>query len=57
MIRSSLVVQWLGFHASTAGSTGWIPGQGTKILSAVWCGPKTKNLASDLVLKETKTSY
>ena len=25
------MVQWLGFHASIAGHTGWIPGQATKI--------------------------
>ena len=29
---TSLVVQWLGLCASTAGGTGSIPGQGTKIL-------------------------
>ena len=31
----SLVVQWLGLCASTAGNTGSIPGQGTKILHAM----------------------
>ena len=31
---NSLAVQWLGFHASTAGGTGSIPGRGTKILNA-----------------------
>ena len=34
----SLVVQWLGLHTSTAGDTGSIPGQGTKILHAALCG-------------------
>ena len=29
--RSSLVVQWLGLHRSTAGDTGSIPSGGTKI--------------------------
>ena len=29
------MVQWLGLHASTAGSPGLIPGRGTKILQAV----------------------
>ena len=29
---TSLVVQWLGLSATTAGGTGSIPGQGTKIL-------------------------
>lgn len=28
---TSLVVQWLGFQASTAGGLGSMPGQGTKI--------------------------
>ena len=28
---TSLAVQWLGLHASTAGGMGSIPGQGTKI--------------------------
>ena len=28
---TSLEVQWLGLHASTAGGMGSIPGQGTKI--------------------------
>ena len=40
---TSLVVQWLGFHASTAGmvrDTGLIPGQGTKISHATWHGQK-----------------
>ena len=29
--QTSLAVQWLKLHASTAGSTGSIPGEGTKI--------------------------
>ena len=33
--RNSLVEQWVGFCASSAGGTGPIPGQGTKILQAV----------------------
>ena len=32
------VVQWLGHYTSTAESIGSIPGQGTKILHAVWLG-------------------
>ena len=32
------MVQWLRLHASTAGVTGLIPGQG--ILHAAWCGQK-----------------
>lgn len=30
-IGTSQAIQWLRIHASTAGGTGWIPGQGTKI--------------------------
>ena len=37
---TSLVVQQLGLHASTAGGTSLIPGRGTKILHAPRCGPK-----------------
>ena len=37
-----LVVQWLRLPASTAGGTGLIPGQGTKILHAAWRGQKKK---------------
>ena len=37
---TSLVVQWLGIHTSIAGSTGSIPGQGTKIPHALWCSQK-----------------
>ena len=41
--RNSLVVQWLGLHASTAGGLGSIPGQGTKIPQASWWGQKQTN--------------
>ena len=34
----SLVVQWLGLHASTTGDGGSIPGLGTKMLHAMWGG-------------------
>ena len=37
---TSLAVQWLRLHASTAGHTGLIPGRGTKIPHAVWDGQK-----------------
>ena len=36
--QTSLMVQWLGLHASTTGDEGSVPGLGTKILHAVWCG-------------------
>ena len=35
MRGTSLVVQWLRLHVSTAGGMGLIPGQGPKILYAV----------------------
>ena len=38
---TSLAVQWLRFHASTAGGMGLIPGQGTNILHAL--PPKIEN--------------
>ena len=34
-VGTSLVVQWLGLHASTAGGQGSIPGWGTKIPHAL----------------------
>ena len=40
MRGNSLVVQWLGLHASTAGGPGSIPGWGTKILQAAQHGQK-----------------
>ena len=39
-IGNSLVVQWLGLCISTAGGPGSIPGRGTKIPQAAWCGQK-----------------
>ena len=39
---TSLIVQWLRLHAPTAGDTGSIPGQGTKILHYMQCGQKKK---------------
>ena len=39
---NSLVTQWLGLHASTAGATGLMPVQGTGFLQATQCGKKKK---------------
>ena len=51
--RNSLVVQWLGFPASTVGDTCSIPGQGTKILQALRWGEKNRtNKASRWILKK-----
>ena len=36
------MVQWLRLCTFTAGGTGSIPGQGTKILHATWCKGKEK---------------
>ena len=38
-LGTSLVVQWLRFHSSTAGDAGLIPGQRTEIPHAPWHGP------------------
>ena len=35
---NSLAVQWLGIGALTAKGPGSVPGQGTKIPQATWCG-------------------
>ena len=43
---TSLAVQWLGLHASTAGGSGSIPGRGTKILHAAQHSQKKKKKAS-----------
>lgn len=40
--RNSLVAQWLGIHTSAAGDQGLLPGLGTKIPQATWCGPLKK---------------
>ena len=40
---TSLAVRWLRLCASTAGGTGSIPGRGTKIPHAAWCGQTNKN--------------
>ena len=41
-LGNSLVVQWLGLHAFTAEGVGLIPGWGTKIPQAAWCGQRKK---------------
>ena len=37
---TSLAVQWLRFHASSARDMGSVPGQGTMIWHALWCSQK-----------------
>ena len=51
MWANSLVVHPLGLGTFTAGAWGSIPGLGTKISQAMWCGKKKKNQT-----KQTKTS-
>ena len=41
-LGTSQVGQWLGLHAPSAGGTGSIPGQGTRILLAAQYGKKEK---------------
>ena len=41
MMETSLIVQWLGLCASTAGDPDSIPGWESKILHATWQGQKT----------------
>ena len=40
--ETSLVVQWLRLHASTAGGMGSIPSWGSQIPHATWRGKKKK---------------
>ena len=51
-LGTSLAVQWLIGHASTAGGRGSTPGRRTKIPHAVWCCPQKtkKNVAKDGLL-------
>ena len=51
------MVQWLGLRASTAGDTGWIPGQGAKITHDMWHSQKKKkpNKTSKMKKKKKKT--
>ena len=41
--RSSLAARWIGFHTSTAGGQGLIPGQRTRIPQAVWHSQKRQS--------------
>ena len=46
---TSLMVQWLKLWAPNAEDVGSIPGGGTKIPHAVWCGPKKKRYGCLLI--------
>ena len=39
-VGTSLAVQYLRLHASSAGGTGSISGWGTKVIHAMWCSQK-----------------
>ena len=51
---NSLMVQLLGLHTSTAGGTGSIPGQGSKILHTSQLGKKKKKLKKKIQLELTE---
>ena len=46
----------VGLHASTAGSMGSIPGQGTKILPSVWYSQKKKKKTGIIIKTALPTS-
>ena len=50
---ASLLVQWLRLHATSAGGTGSIPGQGTKIPHAACCSQKIR-FQKDIKKKKKK---
>ena len=50
------MVRWLGFHALTAEGPGSIPGQGTKIPQAAWCGKKKKKKAVEAMVQWSRSS-
>ena len=55
-LGTSLAVQCLRVCASTARGTGPIPGQGTKILLATWCGQKKKKKKTGKALQNSTGS-
>ena len=48
--ETSLAVQRLGLHPSTARGTGSIPGWGTKVLPAVWFGQRERKEDGERVM-------
>ena len=46
--RNYVKVQWLGLCTSTAGDVGSIPGRGSQIPQAFWCGQKKKKKTKKL---------
>ena len=45
-VGTSLVVQWLRFHASNAGGMGLIPDWGTKIPHAMQCAQQLQKISN-----------
>ena len=56
-LRTSLVAQGLRLHASTSGSAGSIPGQGSKSLHAMGHSKPTQTLQSSLSWLISKISF
>ena len=58
-LGTSLVVQWLGLHASPAGSKGSVPGRGTMIPQAEQQGPppQKKRRVKETARKFIKTQF
>ena len=56
MWGTSLVVQWLRFHAFTAADSGSIPGQGTKISHAMWSKKKKKKNKNENIIYQLKNN-
>ena len=52
---AKLAAQWLRRHASTAGIMGSIPGQGTELSPATWCGQNTKCICARKVQNRKST--
>ena len=48
-LGTSLLVQWLGLHASTAKGMGVIPGWGTWIPYAAWHSQKKKEKKNEII--------
>ena len=57
LTATSLVVQWLRRHASTAGGAGLIPGRGAKTPHAVQHGQKKKKSFNSNQKRKKQTNY
>ena len=50
--KTSSVVRWLRHNASAAEGVGFLPGLGTKIAHATWCGQTQNEKKKHLFLKK-----